>query len=189
MQNQSSKAALLVLDMQNGMVSRFAGNETMLRPNQKAIESARAHHIPVIFVRLGFSKGYPEINQDHPTYARVAGYGDMTIFDEATQIHPSVQPLENEPVITKYRISAFSGSNLEVILSAQEIDTLILSGITTSGVVLSTLREAADKDYSLIVLRDACHDGNPDIHHMLMEKLFPVQAKVMTVSTWAGTLD
>ncbi|MCJ7841875.1 cysteine hydrolase [Lederbergia sp. NSJ-179] len=189
MQNHSGKAALLVMDMQNGMVSRFARNEEVLQPNQKAIASARAHNIPVIFIRLGFSKGYPELNRQSPIYARVAEYGGMTIFDEATQIHPSVKPLENEPVVTKYRVSAFSGSNLEVILSAQEIDTLILSGITTSGVVLSTLREAADKDYSLTVLKDACHDGDPEVHHMLMEKLFPVQANVMTVDAWIDTLD
>jgi nicotinamidase-related amidase len=76
----------------------------------------------------------------------------MTVSDTAAQIHESVQPEPNEPIVTKYRGSAFAGSNLEVILRAQQIETLVLSGIATSGVVLSTLREAADKDFELKVL-------------------------------------
>jgi nicotinamidase-related amidase len=91
-------------------------------------------------------------------------------------------------VVSKYRISAFAGSNLEVILRAQQIDTLVVSGISTSGVVLSTVREAADKDYSIMVLSDACLDADSEVHRVLMEKVFPRQADVQTVDTWIGTL-
>jgi nicotinamidase-related amidase len=89
-----------------------------------------------------------------------------------------------EAVVTKLRVSAFSGSDLEVILRAHGVDTLILAGIATSGVVLSTLREAADKDYRLIVLSDACLDADPEVHSVLMEKVFPRQADIMTVDEW-----
>jgi nicotinamidase-related amidase len=85
-------------------------------------------------------------------------------------------------------VSSFAGSDLDVILRARGIDKLILTGIATSGVVLSTLREAADKDYRLVVLSDACLDADPEVHRVLVEKVFPRQADVLTVSEWAATL-
>lgn len=189
MENLPQKAALLVMDMQNGIVSRFAESEEVLLPIQKAVASAREHHIPVIFVRVGFSEGYPEVSPRNKGFAAIASHGGMTILDDATQIHESVKPEGNEPIVTKYRVSAFAGSTLEVILRSQQIDTLILSGIATSGVVLSTLREAADKDYTLTVLSDACLDADPEVHRVLTEKVFPRQAEVLTVDAWVDTLN
>jgi nicotinamidase-related amidase len=51
-------------------------------------------------------------------------------------------------------------------------------------VVLSTLRQAADLDYGLIVLADACLDADPEVHRVLTEKVFPRQAEVSTVAQW-----
>ncbi|WP_413309836.1 isochorismatase family cysteine hydrolase [Bacillus sp. 1P10SD] len=188
MNNQNGKTALLVMDLQNGIVSRFAENREVLQPFQRAVEAARQNRIPVIFVRVGFSEGYPEVSPTNKIFSAISKSGGMTLKDSSTQIHESVQPKPDEPIITKYRISAFAGSNLEVILRAQQIDTLILSGISTSGVVLSTVREAADKDYSITVLSDACLDADSEVHRVLMEKVFPRQADVQTVDAWIGTL-
>lgn len=188
MQNHN-KTALLVMDMQNGIVSRYAENGKVLLPFQKAVEAARRHNIPVIFVRVAFREGYPEINPQNKMFSRISGSGGMIVSDTATQIHESVQPRPDEPVVTKLRISAFAGSDLEVILRSRQIDTLILSGISTSGVVLSTLREAADKDFALTVLSDACLDADPEVQRVLTEKVFPRQANVLTVDAWIGTLD
>ena len=57
---------------------------------------------------------------------------------------------------------------------------LVLSGISTSGVVLSTLRQAADLDYGLTVLSDACGDPDPEVHDVLVDKVFPRQSVVLT---------
>ena len=189
MQNRNDKTALLVMDLQNGIVSRFSENEEVLLPIQKAVETARRHAIPIIFVRVAFSEGYPEINPLNKAFSAVSKFGGMTILDAATQIHESVQPKPNEPIVSKLRVSAFAGSSLEVILRSRQIDTLILSGIATSGVVLSTLREAADKDFALTVLSDACLDADPEVHRVLVEKVFPRQADVLTVDAWIDTLD
>lgn len=188
MQNQTEKAALLVMDMQNGIVSRFAENEEALLPVQKAVAQARDNQIPVIFVRVGFSEGYPEVSPQNKSFSQIAKMGGMTVNDDSTQIHESVKPEGDEPVVTKYRVSAFAGSTLEVILRSQQIDTLILTGIATSGVVLSTLREAADKDYSIKVLSDACLDADPEVHRVLTQKVFPRQADVMSVDEWTDEL-
>ena len=190
MQNSSSKSALLVMDMQNSIVSRFVDSEKTLLPFQKAIEAARSHAIPVIFVRVAFRAGYPEISSRNKMFAGIAGRAGTAAAPEVTmQIHESVQPRPDEPIVTKLRVSAFAGSDLEVILRSRQIDTLILSGIATSGVVLSTLREAADKDFALTVLSDACIDADPEVHRVLTEKVFPHQAEVIPVDAWVASLS
>jgi nicotinamidase-related amidase len=89
-------------------------------------------------------------------------------------------------VVTKRRVSAFTGSDLEVVLRSLGAGTLVLTGIATSGVVLSTLRQAADLDYRLVVLADACLDADPEVHRVLLEKVFPRQATVRTAAQWAA---
>jgi len=75
-----------------------------------------------------------------------------------------------------------------VVLRAQGISHLVLSGIATSGVVLSTLREAADKDYQLTVLADCCFDGDEEVQRVLLSKVFPRQAEVVQSSEWKASL-
>ncbi|MFC5403249.1 cysteine hydrolase family protein [Cohnella soli] len=187
-----SNAALLLMDVQNAIAGRYAdaAGADVLHPFRRALEAARNRGIPVIFVRLAFREGYPEISPRNKMFSRVAdAWGAMSPADFGAQIHEAVQPLPVEPIVTKLRVSAFVGSDLEVILRSRGIDTLILSGIATSGVVLSTLREAADKDYALTVLSDACLDADPEVHRVLVEKVFPRQADVLTVDAWIDALD
>jgi len=104
------------------------------------------------------------------------------------QVHASVAPLGHEVVICKKRVSAFAGSDLEVVLRAYDLQHLVLTGIATSGVVLSTLREAADKDFKITVLADACADRDEEVHRVLTTKIFPRQAEVMQVKEWKNAL-
>jgi len=83
-------------------------------------------------------------------------------------------------------VSAFAGSDLDVVLRARGIEWLVLTGISTSGVVLSTLRAAADLDFAITVLRDGCADADPEVDRVLHEKVFPRQAEVTTVAKWAA---
>ncbi len=185
---QKNQSALLVMDVQNGIVERYAEKPEVMAPFQLAVKAARCAGIPVIFARVAFRDGYPEVSPRNKSFSAVIERGGMMIANTATQIHESVAPRPEEAVVTKLRVSAFSGSDLEVILRAQGIDTLVLTGIATSGVVLSTLREAADKDYRLVVLSDACLDADPEVHRVLMEKVFPRQADVIMVDEWAERL-
>ena len=86
--------------------------------------------------------------------------------------------------VVKRRVSAFTGSDLEVILRAMGIQHMVLAGIATSGVVLSTLTEASDKDYRLTVLADCCADGDEEVHRVLTTRVFPRRADVMTLAEW-----
>lgn len=182
-----ANTALMVMDVQNGIVERYADPET-LKPVQTAVHSARAHQIPVIYVRVAFRPGYPDVSPYNQSFSAIKERGGMVETDLATQVWEGVKPLPHEVVVVKRRVSAFAGSGLEVVLRAQSIEHLVLCGIATSGVVLSTLREAADQDYLLTVLSDACLDNDPEVHRVLMEKVFPRQARVLTVKDWTASL-
>ena len=108
--------------------------------------------------------------------------------DTGGRIHSSAAPKPGDIIVTKKRVSAFTGSDLEVVLRSLGIHHLLLSGISTSGVVLSTVREAADKDYAITVLSDCCGDLDEEVHRVLTTKIFPRQAEVMTVDEWGSTL-
>ncbi|GAA4254281.1 cysteine hydrolase [Dactylosporangium darangshiense] len=183
-----ARQVLLVMDFQQGIVARL-GNEAVLAAAGRAVEAARAAGVPVMFVRVAFRPGFPEAAESNRTFGGIRGTGDaMTQDSPLTQIHPALAPRPDEPVIVKRRVSAFSGSDLDVLLRGARAGSLVLAGISTSGVVLSTLRQAADLDYSLTVLADACADPDPEIHRVLTEKVFPRQADVVGVDEWAGTL-
>ena len=110
----------------------------------------------------------------------------MGEHDPATQVHPAVSPHPGDVEVVKKRVSAFSGSDLDVVLRSLEVGSLVLTGISTSGVVLSTLRQAADLDYELTVLRDACADIDDEVHRVLLDKVFPRQATVVATDDWAS---
>jgi nicotinamidase-related amidase len=105
-----------------------------------------------------------------------------------TGYHPAVAPQEGDLAFTKRRVSSFAGSDLEVLLRSLGVNHIVLTGVATSGVVLSTLRAAADLDYKITVLSDGCADGDPEVQNVLMTKVFPMQATVTTVADWAASL-
>ncbi len=180
--------ALLVMDVQEGIVGRFADAREYLDRLGGAIAAARAASVPVVYVVVGFRHGHPEISAGNKTFGSIAASGAFADGDPAARIHPEVAPQPADLVVTKRRVSAFAGSDLEVLLRGLGATTLALAGIATSGVVLSTVRQAADLDYRLVVLADACLDADPQVHAVLTEKVFARQADVRTVAQWAAEL-
>ena len=183
-------AALLLMDFQAGVVSRL-GSAGVLQRAGEALAAARDHGVSPVFVRVGFRPGTPEVSPRNKTFSALAGSGSMGAMGEAdpeTQVVADLAPLASETTVVKRRVSAFAGSDLDVVLRSAGIDQLVLAGIATSGVVLSTLRQAADLDYRLTVLADACADRDDEVHRVLLEQVFPRQADVLTVAQWAASL-
>jgi len=176
------------MDFQNGIVERL-GQPSVIEAARQAVDTARTAGIPVMFVRVAFRPGYPEAAATNAVFATIGQAGNaMTEDHPATQISIALAPRSDEPIVLKRRVSAFSSSDLDVLLRAAGADTLILAGISTSGVVLSTLRQAADLDYRLTVLSDACGDPDAEVHRVLTEKVFPRQARVTTTGEWIRDL-
>ena len=174
------------MDVQAGIVTRFAPTGDFLKAINTAITAARAASIPVIYVVVAFRPGYPEISPNNKSFSAIKQQPASAMT--APEIHPAIAPQPTDIVVTKRRVSAFSGSDLEVVLRAQGISHLVLCGIATSGVVLSTLREAADKDYQLTVLSDCCVDSDEEVQRVLLSKVFPRQADVVQAEAWSARL-
>ncbi|MFF5290321.1 cysteine hydrolase family protein [Paractinoplanes globisporus] len=167
--------ALLVMDVQEAIVARYPDPDYLPRL-RGVIDTARGGGVPIIYVMVGFRPGAPEVSARNKVFGEAA----RRMVGQLNEIHPDVAPQPGDIVVTKRRVSAFTGSDLEVVLRSLEIDHVVLSGIATSGVVLSTLRQAADLDYRLTVLADCCLDNDPEVHRVLLEKVFPRQATVTT---------
>ncbi len=185
MESNTQNTALLVMDVQAGIVGRLPNAEELVGKVAKAIATARSRKIPVIYVTVGFRQGSPEISMNNKSFGEGKAMFANVNMEEFMKVHPGVAPQAGEVTVTKRRISAFTGSDLEVLLRAYSAQHLILTGISTSGVVLSTIREAADKDYRLTVLSDCCADTDGEVHTVLTTKVFPRQAEVTTVEEWS----
>ena len=180
-----NKNALLIMDIQGPMLDGLANKEAYLQKIQLTIDAARANNIPVIYVVIGFRPNMPEFNSRSKGLRALR---DTGAADALVNPIPVVTLTETDVVVTRRRVSAFTGSDLEIILRSKNIDHLVLTGISTSGVVLSTVREAVDKDYLLTVLSDLCADRDEEVHRVLTEKVFPRHADVLSSTAWLSTL-
>jgi nicotinamidase-related amidase len=182
-----STTALLVMDIQMGMLAMATIPPTYLPLLQKTISTARPH-MKIIYVTVSFRPGHPEIVFSNPTFGPPAKAGRFVAGSPDTTIEPSIAPIEGDIVIEKKRVSAFTGSGLDVILSGLGVTTLVLLGLSTGGVVLSTVCEAADRDFGIVVLKDLCFDPDEKVHEMLVEKIFKKRGEVLGAEEWLERL-
>lgn len=177
-----TKTALLIMDYQNGIIGMLPGAEEMLPGARQAIDLIRSHGGTIGYVRVGFAD---ESELGGTMAKRVGGAAALEHFHANhvnTQIHADIAPEDGDIIVRKSRVGPFGSTDLHQQLQARGIDTLILAGITTSGVVLSTVRDAHDRDYRLIVLADLCTDPDHEVHAVLTGKVSPGQAEVISAA-------
>ena len=177
------RTAVLAMDCQAGIVSIYAKPaEEFAERAAGVLRAARKAGLPVIHIQVGFRPGLPEVSPRNKLFAAIkSSVQHQKLFEgAAAAIHPALGPEPGDIVVTKHRVSAFTGTDLEMILRARETETLVLFGIATSGVVLSTLLEACDADYKIVVIADCCADLDAELHGALIDKLFPQRADVVT---------
>ncbi|KAL1984929.1 hypothetical protein VTN96DRAFT_8588 [Rasamsonia emersonii] len=187
----TNKTVLLVMDLQQGIVSLFPNSGEYIARVAKAIHAARAKDIPIIYVTVNFRQGYPEVSRRNKAFSTVLANSGNAFEEGNSAVHivDDIAPMAGKDIlVTKRRVSAFAGSDLDVVLRSLGAETLVLTGVATSGVVLSTLRQAADLDYAVTVLEDLCMDLDPEVHRVLVEKVFPRQAEVVSSETWIQSL-
>ena len=186
-----ARSAVLSMDYQTAIVSIYIKDqEDILINAASALKGARNFGMTIIHVQVGFRPNFPEISPRNLLLSAIkSSEKHRQLFEgSAGAIHAAVAPEGGDIIVTKHRVSAFAGTDLEMILRAKEIDTLILFGIATSGVVLSTLLHAADRDYRLIVIKDCCADLDSEVHACLVNKVFPRQASVVSASEFLAAL-
>jgi nicotinamidase-related amidase len=163
------RTAVLIMDFQQRIVNNVASEPDAVVGNAaRVLDGARGAGIPLIYV--------------------VHRGGPFSEYAPDVELHEGVAPAEGELVITKVRPGPFSTTALDVTLREMGRDNLVIMGVATSGCVLSSVRWAVDINYSFIVVSDACSDGDPEVHRVLTEKVYPRQGTVMTTDEFLSGL-
>jgi nicotinamidase-related amidase len=187
-----ARTAVLAMDCQSGIVSIYVKpQEEFVDRASRVLRVARNAGMLVVLVQVGFRPGLPEVSERNKLLGAIkASPEHQKLFQgPAGAIHPAVGPEPSDIVITKHRVSAFTGTDLDMILRAREIETVVLFGIATSGVVLSTLLHASDSDYKLAVVADCCADMDAELHGALITRLFPKRAEVLNADEFGACLE
>ena len=186
-----STTALLCMDCQNAIVAGIAGSQPDFLPRAAAtLAAARAAGIQVIYIQVAFRPGLPEISPRNKLFSalKTDPARAQMFAGEGAAIHPAVAPQDGDIIVVKHRVSAITGTDLEMILRAKGIENLVLFGLATSGVVLSTLVGTVDLDYNVTVLSDLCGDRDPELHTALMTKYFVSRGEVITAEAFRSQL-
>lgn len=178
---ERGKTALLIADFYADVMSTLphAVDRNVVEKTQGLQAVARDSGILVCYCATVFRTGYVEISDRNKTFSQRKASGQSAVADPVKLIHPSVAPVDGEVVVGKHRVNALYGTGLDVVLRANNTETLIILGYATSGVVLSTTRYAADLDYRIVVVEDCCADQDPEVHEFLTQRIFPRQAEVV----------
>ncbi|VVE09806.1 cysteine hydrolase [Pandoraea iniqua] len=178
------KTALVIMHYQTDILALFPSvAPTLLSNTRKLCDAARAKGIALYFAKIHFSPGYPEVS---PLNKNGQGIKQLGLFVE-DRISPELGQQPNEPLIIAHRASVFHGTDLEVRLSAKGIDTLIMAGIASTGVMLSSIAYASDADFRLFTVKDCCYDPDQVVHDHLFSTAFESRTHVLSLPdalTW-----
>ncbi|MFE5690851.1 cysteine hydrolase family protein [Streptomyces sp. NPDC056512] len=183
------RTALLAMDFQNGIVASVSEPDALVERVGGAIAGVRAAGGTIGYVRVAFTEDdWATVPETNKTFSGVAGAKMMHHEDAATQIDERIAPEDGDLVVRKNRFGWGLNTDLHQQLRDRDIDTLVLTGITTSGAVLSTVIDAADRDYRVYVLTDSVADPNPDVHRVLLDEVFPSRAHLIDTAQLAELL-
>lgn len=174
-----ARTALLVMHYQTDIMALFPSVAPALLSHTRTLcDAARAKGVGVYFAKIHFRPGYPEVS---PLNKNGQGMKRLGLFVH-DQISPELGRLPDEPLIVAHRASVFFGTDLQVRLSAQGIDTLIMVGIASTGVMLSSIAYASDADYRLFTVKDCCYDPDPVVHDHLFSTAFESRTTVLSLA-------
>jgi nicotinamidase-related amidase len=174
-----TQTALLVMHYQTDILGLFPSVAPALLANtRKLCDAARAKGVSVYFVNLRFSPGYPEVS---PSNKNGQGIKRLGLFiDDRTA--PELGQRSDEPLIVAHRASVFFGTDLQVRLSAKGIDSLMIVGIASTGVMLSSIAYASDADFKLYTVKDCCYDPDEVVHEHLFSTAFDSRTTVLSLA-------
>jgi len=173
-----ARTALIVMHYQTDILALFPSvAPALLASTRKLCDAARARSIGVYFAQIRFSPGYPEVS---PLNRNGQGMKQMGLFVD-DRIAPELGQQADEPLIVAHRASVFFGTGLQAQLAERGVDTLIMVGIASTGVVLSSVAYASDADYRLFTVKDCCYDPDPVVHDHLFSTAFDSRTTVLSL--------
>ncbi|MFT5889425.1 MAG: maleamate amidohydrolase [Zhongshania sp.] len=172
------RPALLLVDMINGFTSSKCALGTdcpdVVAANASLLAAFRKRGLPVIFTTVV----YHNADQAKVFRARIPALNCLTPDSEWVKIDPALAPLADENIIEKQWASSFYGTELDALLKTLAINTLVVTGLTTSGCVRATVVDGLQHDYSVVVPIEAVGDRNAQAHEA---NLFDIHAKYADV--------
>jgi maleamate amidohydrolase len=173
------RGALLIVDVVMAYLDPesplYAQAEEALASNQRLVAAARAASVPVIFTNVEFQAGGKDGGL---FYRKVPALSNFLAGSPLGRFPDTLQPAPGEVVVTKQYASSFFGTTLASTLTAQGIDTLLITGFSTSGCVRASALDALQHGFAPFVIRDACADRHSGPHEA---NLFDLQAKYAEV--------
>jgi nicotinamidase-related amidase len=177
------RAAVLAMDLQNDIVGAITNVEAVLDNTNNVLATARDKNIPVVYVTVSFTEGYPDAPvNSHPLYKLVSDNRMVLASETGAAIHADVQPNSGELVLNKTSVDPFTTTRLAQHLQILDVNTVIIMGVWTNFAVESTARTAADFGYRVIVVGDACGSNSDENHEFAMANILPMFATVMDTS-------
>jgi maleamate amidohydrolase len=174
-----AQTALIVMHYQTDILALFPSVAPILLANtRKLCDAARVKNINVYFAKIHFSPGYPEVS---PLNRNGQGIRQLGLFVN-DRIAPELGQQTAEPLIIAHRASVFFGTDLQARLCAQGVDTLLMVGIASTGVVLSSVAYASDADFRLFTVKDCCYDPDQVVHDHLFSTAFDSRTTVLSLA-------
>ncbi len=176
------KSIYLVLDMQNDLVHVDGPNgkspigdqvrgRRVVENTAAVLAKARAAGVAVGFVRVGFSPDYHECPKGSPMFGGAAKMGLFKLGTFGTEIHPDLEQRAGDVQVVKHRVSPFYSTTLMAQLRAAGIERIYCSGVSTNAVVQATVRDAHDRDFSVVLIEDACCAHNDEEHRNSVQSI------------------
>ncbi|CCH31069.1 isochorismatase family cysteine hydrolase [Actinosynnema sp. NPDC047251] len=177
--------ALIIGDLQRGITGDFPFARQVLPPITELLPRARAAGALVVFVHIAFRPNGADLPPDNALYRGFFDAGDA--FHEGSAGTVVDLPVADEDVVVlKRRASAFAGTDLDIVLRARKVDTVVIAGVATSAMVAATAYDAADRGYHVTVLRDGCADADQAMHDFFVDAVFPSRGfTVVPCADWS----
>ena len=181
MQLDRSSTAVLALHWLNDNVEADGRFGAMFHPMVEArgvvdrtrtvLETARQAGVPVIYSRVSFRPGYPDLIVNNQLLAGVRASGALVDGERGAEIIDALRPEPGDTVVTHRRLTAFHGTELDTLLRLRNVDTLVLTGVATNITVEGTARDAINLGYRTIVLSDCCAASDQATHDASVARL------------------
>jgi nicotinamidase-related amidase len=191
---------LLVLHYQNGLVRHegvfaFSGTAEQVEKHKclektaAVLEAGRAAGMLVIYVNIAYRPGFPELKK--PTYPLIESIQERNAFLRGSwdaEVPEELEPQPSDIIVINFDSSAFSHTDLDCILRANDIKQLFIAGVATNWVVESTTRYGAELGYDMHVLEDCCQAFSDELHAFAIEQTLPFYATIMQSSDFLAAL-
>jgi nicotinamidase-related amidase len=169
-----AKAALIVIDLQNGITGMLANPvaDAIVGRSAELARAFRKRGLPVVLVNvIAAAPGRTDM-----------GKHNLGFSPDWAALVPELGQQEGDLLISKQRRGAFLGTGLDELLRARGVTQVFLTGVSTSAGVESTARSADDLGYNVVFVVDAMTDREADVHQFCVEKIFPKLGETETTA-------